>query len=230
MRATVSTRSVLFRHQNGVHQLKLRGFIQRDDFAALLSIDHQLKTRSANIRRVLGDCGGHLSGFDHFARFRNAVGTDYQYLAGFAGIRDGLGDAHCHGVVGAVDRFNVRVTLQHVGGDVQRLDAVPVGRLTGNQLDLTRFFESFGGAIAAGLTGRVTGFAFDNSDFAAFSTQFVDDKLCAFRPDRHVIGGDKTFYVAAGFLQVIHIDFFIEVDQIDALFPGFSHRHHQVYR
>jgi hypothetical protein len=119
--------------------------------------------------------------------------------------------------------------LQHVSGDIQCFNAVPVGRLAGDKLDLACFFEGFGGTITTRFTGGVTGFTLNDCDFTTFSAQFVNNERRAFRPDSNVIGGDKSFHIAASFFQIIHVDFFIEINQINAFFPCAGDRHDQIH-
>ena len=182
----------------------------------LNSLHHQLQALRANSGGVLRNSGAQFAvcyGLDGVVVAVGAANFDV-----FARSFNGFLNAHGHGVVAAIDGFQVGMCSDVVGRQVIRFGAVPVSGLALND-GQAGFFKSSFRAVATVLTGNSTRFAFDDSNFA-FAADLLNQILSAHAAYAHVVSGNVCGASAAQLGQSFHVHFLVDVDNLDALFSS----------
>src|SRR5258707_2132134 len=229
-RSTAVIRPLLLSHQNRIDRGKLWFCIGPDLLTAFYGLDQKIKSGGSYFGGILRHGRGQTTCIDHLESLRGSIGAHHQNFSGFTHVLDRLHHSKRHGVVAAIESFQIGVGLHDVGGDIQGSQPVPVRRLARHQLNILSDLKSFRCPFLPSFVRCRPGLTFNNRDFASTSAELLDNKVRPFLAYRDVIRRDKRLHVTASLFQAAHIYFFVELDEKNSLFISLGGRLHQVHR
>src|SRR5258708_1405369 len=134
---------LLFSHPKKIHPGKLCFFLGPGLLPAFYGLDQKIKSGGSYFRGILRHGRGQTTCIDHLESLRGSIGAHHQNFSGFTHVLDRLHHSKRHGVVAAIEGFQIGVGLHDVGGDIQGSQPVPVRRLARHQLNILSALKSF---------------------------------------------------------------------------------------